>query len=241
MRGTAIGIASRRWRLRPGGAQPKARARSRAAGIALDHNARQQEERAGKRGMLVGYARVSTTEQETTLQLDALRRAGVQRVYWEKTSSVGQRPELHRALAEVGQGDVLLVYKLDRLARSLKDLLGLLDTLERRGCALRSLTEPVDTQSLAGRMMLQMLGAVAEFERGLIRERSMAGQRAAMERGIKCGRPRSMREEDEADLVRLYESGWFTMDVLADAFDVHVSSVKRAIYRVRKPGHSSLQ
>lgn len=190
--------------------------------------------------MWYGYARVSTIEQETRLQMDALKRAGAIRIYCEKTSSVGTRPELQRALAEIGRGDTLVVYKLDRLARSLKDLLALLERLERRGCALRSLTEPVDTQSLAGRMMLQMLGAVAEFERGMIRERSMAGQRAAMDRGIKCGRPRSMLYRDEADLVRLYSSGWFTMDTLADIYEVHPSTVKRAIYRVHKPGHSSL-
>jgi DNA invertase Pin-like site-specific DNA recombinase len=191
--------------------------------------------------MLFGYARVSTVEQETRLQLDALRRVGAERVYWEKTSSVGQRPELQRLLADMGQGDTLLVYKLDRLARSLKDLLTLLERLEAKGCALRSLTEPVDTQSLAGRMMLQMLGAVAEFERGLIRERSIAGQRAAMARGIKCGRPRGIGEGVEAECVRLYETGWFTMRVVAEVFEVHPSTVKRAIYRVHKPGHSSLR
>lgn len=137
-------------------------------------------------------------------------------------------------------GDTLLVYKLDRLARSLKDLLGLLERLESRGCGLRSLTEPIDTKSLAGRMMLQMLGAVAEFERGLIRERSMAGQRAAMERGVKCGRPRSVAVSDEAEIVELYCTGWFTMSVLAEIYQVHLSTVKRAIYRVLRPGHSSL-
>lgn len=191
--------------------------------------------------MLIGYARVSTSEQETTLQLDALKRAGAQRIFWEKTSSVGSRPELQRTLAALREGDTLLVYKLDRLARSLGDLLRLLDDMEQRGCALRSLTEPIDTQSLAGRMMLQMLGAVAEFERGLIRERSMAGQRAAMDRGVKCGRPRGMRPEHEAEVVRLYDTGWFAMRVLAEMYEVHLSSIKRAIYRVRKPGHSSLR
>lgn len=195
----------------------------------------------GKWPMLIGYARVSTSEQETTLQLDALKRAGARKIFWEKTSSVGSRPELHRALSEARPGATLLVYKLDRLARSLRDLLRLLDQLEQRGCALRSLTEPIDTQSLAGRMMLQMLGAVAEFERGLIRERSMAGQRAAMERGVKCGRPRGMSRETEAEVVQLYDTGWFAMRVLAEVYGVHLSSIKRAIYRVHKPGHSSLR
>lgn len=191
--------------------------------------------------MLIGYARVSTSEQETTMQLDALKRAGAQKIFWEKTSSVGARPQLQRTLSSMQPGDTLLVYKLDRLARSLRDLLRLLDKIEQRGGALRSLTEPIDTQSLAGRMMLQMLGAVAEFERGLIRERSMAGQRAAMQRGIKCGRPRGMHPDHEAEVVELYDTGWFAMRVLAEMYGVHLSSIKRAIYRIRKPGHSSLR
>jgi DNA invertase Pin-like site-specific DNA recombinase len=191
--------------------------------------------------MLWGYARVSTVEQETRLQLDALASAGAERVFVEKASSVGKRPELQRVLAEMTRGDTLLVYKLDRLARSLKDLLVIIERLQEAGCSFRSLTEAVDTQSLAGRMMLQMLGAVAEFERGLIRERSMAGQRAAMQRGIKCGRPRSMAADVEAHIVELYHTGWFTMKTLAEVFGVHESAVKRAIYRVHKPGHSSLR
>lgn len=89
-------------------------------------------------------------------------------------------------------------------------------------------------------MMMQMLGSFAAFERGMIRERSMAGQQAAMLRGVHCGRARSMSKEDEADLVRLWGQGLYTMDTLARIFNVHPSSVKRAIYRVYKPGHSSL-
>ncbi len=90
-------------------------------------------------------------------------------------------------------------------------------------------------------MMVQMLGSVAESERGMIRERSMAGQQAAMLRSIHCGRARSLRPEDEADLVRLWKQGIYTMDTLAKIFNIHPSSVKRAIYRIYKPGHSSLK
>lgn len=191
--------------------------------------------------MLVGYARVSRTLQETTLQIDALNTAGASKIYQEKRSSVGERPALQRLLQDLQPGDVVLVYKVDRFARSLMDLLSILERIERAGATFRSLTEPIDTKTLAGRMMMQMLGSFAEFERGMIRERSMAGQQAAMLRGVHCGRARSMTADDEADLVRLWGQGLYTMDTLAKIFNVHPSSVKRAIYRIYKPGHSSLR
>lgn len=191
--------------------------------------------------MLIGYARVSTTEQETTLQIDALNLAGAVRIHQEKRSSVGVRPALNELLEGLQPGNVVLVYKVDRFARSLVDLLRILEHIEHRGATFRSLTEPIDTHTLAGRMMMQMLGAFAEFERGMIRERSMAGQHAAMIRGVHCGRPRSLLPEDEADVVRLWQQGFYTLDTLAKIFNAHPSTVKRAVYRVLKPGHSSLK
>ncbi len=190
--------------------------------------------------MFVGYARVSTLEQDTDLQLRHLKRAGVRKVYQEKTSSVGARPQLHKLLDEIQPGQVLTVYKLDRIARSLRDLLNILERLEATGCGIRSLSEPIDTGTPAGRLMIQMLGAVAEFERSLIRERSIAGQRAAIERGSVPGRRRSLAPELEADVVRMYDTGLWSMQMLAEVFEIHTSSVKRAIYRVHRPGHSSL-
>lgn len=191
--------------------------------------------------MIYGYARVSTTEQETTLQLDALRRSGVEEILQEKRSSVGQRPQLMELLESLEPGDMVKVYKIDRLARSLMDLLSILDRIQKVGASFQSLTEPVDTSTSAGRMMTHMLGAFAEFERGIIRERSIAGQTAAMMRGIHCGRPRSIAPEDEKEIVRLWQSNQYTMDSLARIFNVHPSSVKRSIYRVLKPRHSSLR
>ena len=191
--------------------------------------------------MLIGYARVSTSEQETDLQQDALKRAGVVKVFQEKTSAVSSRPQLFRALATMQTGDVLVVWKLDRLARSLQDLLSLLGKLDAKKCGIRSLSEPIDTETPAGRLMIHMLGAVAQFERSLIRERSMAGQRAAMARGVVCGRKRSVSLDVENDIVQLYSTGDYTLNTLSMVFDVHPSSVKRAVYRVYKPGHSSLQ
>ena len=188
-----------------------------------------------------GYARVSTTEQNTAVQIAAFERAGIEHVVQEKRSGVARRPELQSLLARLRPGDVLAVYKLDRLSRSLRDLLRLLESLEHAGVTFRSLTESIDTSSPAGRMFFQMLGAFAEFERAMIRERCAAGFAAAKERGQKFGRARSMPATTEAKLVRMYLSGRYSMQALADHFDVHTSSVKRAVYRVIKPGHSSLE
>lgn len=190
--------------------------------------------------MLVGYARVSTVEQDTNLQLDALTRAGCAVIWSEKTSSVGKRVELQKALASLAPGDKLVVYKLDRLARSLKDLLTIIERLERCGAGFQSLTEPIDTSSAAGRLMLQMLGAVAEFERSLIRERSIAGQRAARARGVTFGRPRRLTRSDEAQIVARYRLGGGTLQQFASEYNVSLSVVKRAVYRVLKPHSTSL-
>jgi DNA invertase Pin-like site-specific DNA recombinase len=194
--------------------------------------------------VLIGYARVSTLEQETDLQLDALRRAGVQKIYSEKTGGVSARPQLQRLLADLKFGDEVVVYKLDRLARSLRDLLNIMDRIEAQSCDFRSLTEPINTNTAAGRMMMQMLGAVAEFERSLIRERSMAGQAAAVERGAVVGRRRSIPPDVELEMSRLYTgkgSHWYSYKSLGDMYGFSESAVKRAIYRVTKPGHSSLR
>jgi len=191
--------------------------------------------------MIYGYARVSTSEQETTLQIDALKRAGVRKIFQEKRSGVASRPVLADLLGRLTPADTIKVYKIDRFARSLIDLLSILQKIETAKASFQSLTEPIDTRSGAGRMMMHMLGAFAEFERGIIRERTMAGQLAARERGIHCGRPRSLTKIQESDVVKMYASGWYTLETLAYAFDCHPSVIKRAVYRINKPGHSSLK
>jgi len=193
--------------------------------------------------MLIGYARVSTKEQDTSLQLDALQRAGVDlvNIVQEKRGGTSTRPQLMALLLRVKKGDVVMVYKLDRFARSLADLLAIIAKIEAAGATFRSLTESIDTSSPAGRMMLAMLGAFAEFERGMIRERSMAGQQAARERGVIPGRRRSLTPEQEAEAVRLYKSGGHTMHGLGLRYGVSPSSVKRAVYRVVRPQSSSLR
>lgn len=190
---------------------------------------------------IFGYARVSTTHQETALQLDALQRAGAEVIVQEKISASKNRRALAKLLAELHRGDSILVYKLDRFARSLLDLLTIIAKIEAAGATFRSLTEAIDTATPAGRMMLQMLGAFSEFERGIIRERSIAGQQAARERGRMPGRRRALAPEHEAELVKLYLSGFHTMRGLAVRFDVSESVVKRAVYRVTKPDASTLR
>jgi DNA invertase Pin-like site-specific DNA recombinase len=182
--------------------------------------------------MLVGYARVSSSEQETTLQRDALKRAKVRQVFEEKRSATAWRPQLDAALRALEPGDVLVVYKVDRVARSLSDLLSILRRIEVAGAGFRSLTEPIDTSTPAGRLMLQLLGAFAEFERSMIRERSMAGQAAARERGATIGRPRSMTPVVEAAVVQMVESG-AGLSEAARCYRVHLSSAKRAVLRAR--------
>lgn len=184
--------------------------------------------------MLIGYARVSTSEQETTLQRDALSTAGVERVFEEKRSAVKRRPELAAALSCLRPGDVLTVYKVDRLARSLIDLLQIIERVAKAGASFRSLTEPIDTSSPAGRMTLQLLGAFAEFERAMIRERSMAGQEAARRRGAKIGRPRALSVEDQHAVYSLLRKGR-TMAELSRRFGVHLSSIKRVKLRIEQP------
>lgn len=157
--------------------------------------------------MLFGYARVSTRDQETRMQMDALGRAGVQRVFQEKASSVGSRPELQACLSRLRSGDVLVVYKLDRMARSLVDLLSIIDRIRAAGAEIRSLNEPLDTTSPLGIFMLQMLGAIAQLERGMIRERVIAGQVAAISRGARHGRPRVLTDAQMAQLPVLLAGG----------------------------------
>lgn len=157
--------------------------------------------------MLIGYARVSTRHQETTLQLDALAAAGVTVIYQEKASSVGTRPQLQACLERLASGDVFVVYKIDRVARSLKDLLSIIERVEASGASIRSLTEPLDTTSPMGSFVLQILGAVAQLERSMIRQRSIAGQVAAVKRGVKFGRPLALTTEQEAEARAMLEAG----------------------------------
>lgn len=185
--------------------------------------------------MLVGYARVSTVEQDTALQLDALRRAGVRRVFQDKGSGVGPRPQLHVAVDLLKAGDTLVVWKLDRIARSLPQLLDVVARVQDAGAGIRSLTEHMDTATPMGQFTLQVLGAVAQLERSMIRERVIAGQSAAMARGKRWGPPRVLSPRDEASLVRLYRAGGHTVSGLASRFGVTYGVARSAVLRATDP------
>src|SRR4249919_2585508 len=149
--------------------------------------------------MLVGYARVSTQEQDLALQLDALRTAVCSKVFEEKASGAQrERPALQAALEYMRQGDTLLVWKLDRLARSLKQLIETVEDLGSRGIGFRSLTEAIDTTTSGGKLVFHLFAALAEFERGIIRERTLAGLQAAQARGRLGGRPPALAAKDLA-------------------------------------------
>jgi DNA invertase Pin-like site-specific DNA recombinase len=186
--------------------------------------------------MNYGYARVSTSDQDTTLQREALLKAGVLDVREETMSAVKKRPVLDALLATLQPGDVLVVYKLDRLARSVADFVRILAELRKRGAAFKSLTESLDTATPGSRMFVQLLAVFAEYEREMIRERCLAGQRAARARGAQWGRPRLMSDQDCADAAKLWNSGWWDQETLADVFGVTVACLRDGIHRAEGRG-----
>ena len=146
--------------------------------------------------MLIGYARVSTEDQHLHLQIDALKKTGCEKFFTDEMSGAKrERPGLSEALSFVRTGDTLVVWRLDRLGRSLKDLITRIEELKQRQVEFRSLTENIDTSSSGGKFMFHVFSALAEFERDLIRERTMAGLTAARARGRFGGRPRAMAAE----------------------------------------------
>jgi DNA invertase Pin-like site-specific DNA recombinase len=184
--------------------------------------------------VLLGYARVSTEDQDTTAQVNALTAAGVGRVFTERASGGRwDRPELHRLLDQVRAGDVVVVWKLDRLSRSLKDLLHVMERLDAAGAGFRSLTEAIDTTVPAGRMMMQMLGAFAEFERALVRERTRAGLAAAAAQGRVGGRRPKLTHAPRAEVVEMVSTGRRTGAEAARLFGVDPATVSRMLANAR--------
>ena len=158
--------------------------------------------------MLIGYARVSTEDQNLDLQHRALKAAGCEQIFEEQISGVAmKRPGLNQALAVLGEGDVLAVWRLDRLGRSLPHLIELIRELGERGAGFRSLSESIDTTTAGGRLVFHMMGALAEFERALIQERTRAGMRAARARGARVGRKRALSPSQIDHARKLIESG----------------------------------
>jgi DNA invertase Pin-like site-specific DNA recombinase len=184
--------------------------------------------------MLVGYARVSTQEQDLALQLDALRTAGCEKICEEKSSGAQrERPALQAALTYMRQGDTLVVWKLDRLARSLKQLIETVEDFGVRGLGLRSLTEAIDTTTAGGKLVFHLFAALAEFERGVIRERTLAGLQAARARGRTGGRPPALKPKDLAAARAMLQDPGITVREAARRLGVAASTLYRHLPRAR--------
>lgn len=178
---------------------------------------------------LVGYARVSTWDQNTELQVTALLSAGCQRIFEETASGTRtDRPQLAAALDYLREGDTLVVWRLDRLGRSLQHLIRTVHELQDRGVGFRSLHESIDTTTSAGRLVFHIFGALAEFERDLIVDRTKAGLAAARERGAKPGRKPSLSANQVAVVRQMRASGDYTVDAIAAVVGVSRATVYRA-------------
>lgn len=174
--------------------------------------------------MKIGYARVSTREQSLDLQEDALKQAGCEKIYQEVVSGAkAERLVLEDVLAHLRSGDVLVIWKLDRLGRSLSHLVQLVTALIKKGVGLKSLNDPVDTTTAQGRLVFNMFASLAEFERDLIRERTQAGLKAARARGRLGGRPKGLSKQAEATAVAaetLYKEGVLSVQQIADRLSI---------------------
>jgi DNA invertase Pin-like site-specific DNA recombinase len=181
--------------------------------------------------MKIGYARVSRADdQNTAAQVKELQRAGCKKVF-EENASGGRwdRPKLQQALEHLREGDILVVWKLDRLSRSLGDLLNIVEKIAAVGAGFQSLTESIDTTTAAGRMLTQILGSFAEFERAIIRERTRAGLIHAKEQGRIGGRKPKLSEGQRTEVLRMIRCGEKSAAEAARLFSVHRSSISRLL------------
>ncbi len=180
--------------------------------------------------MIYGYARVSTDEQTTALQHDALEAAGCDRIFIDTASGAkAHRPELDHMLDLLREGDTVVVWKLDRLGRSVPHLVDLMTMFDERGVQFRSLTEAIDTSTPGGTLIFNIFASLAQFERDLIRERTKAGLDAARARGRKGGRPAKLDDRQIQEVRRLYESKSVTVNQIAAMMGVGRSTVYRAL------------
>ncbi len=186
--------------------------------------------------MLIGYARVSTQDQDTSLQIDALKSAGCGEVFQEKFSGkTKDREQLSQCLRMLREGDVLIVWRLDRLGRSLRDLVEIISDLEERGIGFRSLTENIDTTSAGGRLIFHIFASLSEFERSLIRERTLAGLAASRARGRKGGRKPSMSKSDVRKAAAMLRDPQMTKTEVAKHFRVSRVTLNQSLKRHNYP------
>lgn len=175
----------------------------------------------------IGYARVSTKDQNLDLQLEALKEAGCEKIFSEKKSGLRERPQLEAALAYLRPGDIFVVYKFDRIGRSLKDLLNIVSSIHERGIQIQSLKDNIDTSSTSGKLMMNIFASLAEFERDLIVERTTAGRKAALAKGKKFGRPKIKRHTKARATASLYKNG-MTIDEIQKQLGI---KSKSSVYR----------
>lgn len=181
---------------------------------------------------LLGYARVSTVDQELALQQDALTAAGCYRIFTDTASgSLDARPALNEVVDQLRPGDTLVVWRLDRLGRSIRHLIDFLAALDRQQVGFRSLTESIDTTSPGGRLVFHVFAALAEFERELIRERTNAGLAAARARGRHGGRPPRLTPDQVKTARRLYDQKELTVGQIGDVLGVSRTTIYRALER----------
>lgn len=181
--------------------------------------------------MLIGYARVSTQDQNLDMQLDALNAYGCTRIYEDKQSGKNalSRPALQRMLEVVREGDTVIVYKLDRLGRSTKDLIQIVNDLKEAGVGFVSLSENIDTTTAQGQLIFTVFAALAEFERNVISERTKAGLEAARARGRKGGRRYELNAKQRQMVVDLYEAKNMTLQAIADQFNVSSRTISNYV------------
>ena len=180
-------------------------------------------------GMIIGYARVSTDDQNLDSQLDALMAAGAEKIFADKiTGTARSRPELDRLLDQLRQGDVITVTKYDRLARSLRDLLDIVDTIQAHGAGFRSLAEDIDTTTPAGRLVFHVFASIAQFERERISERTKEGLEAAKRRGRIGGRPPALSAAQRIEVRRMRDEELRPLPEIAQLFRVSAKTIRRA-------------
>ena len=181
----------------------------------------------------IGYGRVSTADQNLSSQEDALKAAGCDRVFLDTfTGTKKQRPELDKALDVLRQGDSLVVTRLDRLGRSAKDLLEIVTSLEQRGVDFEVLEQSIDTKTKEGKLFFTIISGFAEFERDIMRSRTMDGLAAARARGRNGGRPSKLSEKQKTEIIRLYQEGRQVQEI-ADLFGVSRPTIYRVVEATR--------
>lgn len=179
--------------------------------------------------MIIGYARVSTTDQNLDAQTDALTAAGAERLFSERVSGAkAERPEMDKMLDQLRNGDVVVVTKYDRLARSLRDLLDIVEAIKERGAGFRSLAEDIDTTTPAGELIFHVFASIAHFERRRIAERTREGLEAARKRGRIGGRPPALTQDQKAEVIRMRDEESRPLREIASLFKVSTQTVRRA-------------